>query len=95
MSIGRFVQDYSGPGDDMRLRIRDLREDRDLTQQKVADYLHVKQNTYSQYEIGVLNYPVEVLIKLAVFYDVSMDYLVGLTDDPTPPKRTVKKEGAE
>ena len=76
-------------------RIRNLREDRDLTQQKVADYLHVKQNTYSQYEIGVLNYPVEVLIKLAVFYDVIMDYLVGLTDDPTPPKRTVKKEGAE
>ena len=57
-------------------RIRNLREDRDLTQQKVADYLHVKQNTYSQYEIGVLNYPVEVLIKLAVFYDVSMDYLI-------------------
>ena len=71
-------------------RIRNLREDRDLTRQKVADYLHVKQNTYFQ-----LNYPVEVLIKLAVFYDVSMDYLVGLTDDPTPPKRTVKKEGAE
>ena len=76
-------------------RIRNLREERDLTQQKVSDYLHVKQNTYFQYEIGVLNYPVEVLIKLAVFYDVSMDYLVGLTDDPTPPKRTVKKEGAE
>ena len=47
-------------------RIRNLRVDNDLTQQKVADYLHVKQNTYSQYEIGVLNYPVEVLIKLAL-----------------------------
>ena len=62
-------------------RIRNLREDRDLTQQKVADYLHVKQNNYFQYEIGVLNYPVEVLIKLAVFYDVSMDYLMGRTDE--------------
>lgn len=41
MSIGRFVQDYSGPGDDMRLRIRDLREDRDLTQKEIADYLLV------------------------------------------------------
>ena len=62
-------------------RIRNLREERDPTQQKVADYLHVKQNTYFQYEIGVLNYPVEVLIKLAVFYDVSMDYLMGRTDE--------------
>ena len=46
-------------------RIRNLRVDNDLTRQKVADYLHVKRNTYSQYEIGVLNYPVEVLIKLS------------------------------
>ena len=65
-------------------RIRNLREERDLTQQKVADYLHVKQNTYFQYEIGVLNYPVEVLIKLAVFYDVSMDYLLGLSNRKRP-----------
>ena len=73
-------------------RIRNLRVDNDLTQQKVADYLHVKQNTYSQYEIGVLNYPVEVLIKLALLYNVSIDYLVGLTDDPTPPKTLREKE---
>ena len=76
-------------------RIRNLRVDNDLTQQKVANYLHVKQNTYSQYEIGVLNYPVKVLIKLALLYNVSIDYLVGLTDDPTPPKRCGKRKGAE
>ena len=76
-------------------RIRNLRVDNDLTQQKVADYLRVKQNTYSQYEIGVLNYPVKVLIKLALLYNVSIDYLVGLTDDPTPPKRCGKRKGAE
>ena len=66
-------------------RIRNLRVDNDLTQQK----------TYSQYEIGVLNYPVKVLIKLALLYNVSIDYLVGLTDDPTPPKRCGKRKGAE
>ena len=76
-------------------RIRDLRVDHSYTQQQVADYLGVRQNTYSQYEIGVLNYPVEVLIKLALLYNVSIDYLVGLTDDPTPPKRCGKRKGAE
>ena len=76
-------------------RIRNLRVDNDLTRQKVADYLHVKRITYSQYEIGVLNYPVEVLIKLALLYNVSIDYLVGPTDDPAPPKRCGKRKGAE
>lgn len=65
-------------------RIRNLRIDRDLTQQAVAEMLNVKQNTYSQYEIGVLNYPLEVIISLAKFYGTSIDYLVGITDDPTP-----------
>ena len=46
--------------------------------------LHIKQNTYSQYEIGVLNYPVDVLIKLADFYGVSVDYLLGRTKNKTP-----------
>jgi len=65
-------------------RIRDLRVDADLTQEKIAQMLGVKQNTYSQYELGVLKYPVEVLIKLAVFYDTSVDYLIGLTDEKKP-----------
>ena len=69
-------------------RIRDLRLDRGLSQQQIAELLNVKQNTYSQYEIGVLNYPVDVLIKLARFYNTSVDYLLGLTDEAAPyPRR--------
>lgn len=69
--------------------IRNLREDHDYTQRQIAEYLHVKQNTYSQYEIGVLNYPVEALVRLADFYGVSVDYLHGRTDvqTPYPPKK--------
>mgnify|MGYP002533180997 CR=1 FL=1 len=63
-------------------RIRDMRIDRGLTQKEVAKVINVKQNTYSQYEIGVLNYPLDVVIKLAEFYETSVDYLVGLTDVP-------------
>ena len=69
-------------------RIRNLRIDRNLSQQKIAELLNVKQNTYSQFEIGVLNYPIDVLIKLAAFYDTSVDYLLGLTDERKPyPRR--------
>lgn len=64
--------------------IRGLRIDGGYTQREIAQYLNVKQNTYSQYEIGVLNYPVEVLMKLADFYGVSVDYLLGRTDVKTP-----------
>lgn len=68
--------------------IRNLRIDRGLTQSKVAEYLNVKQNTYSQYEIGVLNYPVDVVVKLADYYGVSVDYLLGRTSvrEPYPAK---------
>lgn len=68
--------------------IRNLRIDRGLTQSKVAEYLNVKQNTYSQYEIGVLNYPVDVVVKLADYYGVSVDYLLGRTPvrEPYPSK---------
>ncbi|MEA4994660.1 hypothetical protein SDC9_119327 [bioreactor metagenome] len=65
-------------------RIRSLRIDRGLTQREVAEVLHVKQNTYCQYEIGVLNYPLDVAVRLAKYYGVSVDYLVGLTDEPLP-----------
>ncbi len=65
-------------------RIRNLRIDRGLTQQTIAEFLNVKQNTYSQYEIGVLNYPLDVVVRLACFYGVSVDYLVELTDLQTP-----------
>ena len=61
--------------------IRSLRVDVCMTQQQVAEYLNVKQNTYSQYEIGVLNYPIDVLCRLADLYQVSVDYLLGRTDE--------------
>ncbi len=65
-------------------RIRMLREDNNYTQKQIAEYLNVKQNTYSQYECGVLNYPVDILIKLADFYGVSVDYLLGRTSVKEP-----------
>lgn len=68
-------------------RIRNLRIDNNFTQQQVADYLNVKQNTYSQYELGVLNYPVDVLIKLSILYKTSVDYLLGLTNNSMPYER--------
>ena len=57
--------------------IRNLREDNDKIQVELAKYLNVKQTTYSKYELGKINVPVEVLIKLADYYDVTIDYLVG------------------
>ena len=69
-------------------RIRNLRIDNGLTQADVARLLNVSQNTYSQYEIGVMRYPLDAVVELAKFYDVSIDYLVGLTDEPKPyPRR--------
>lgn len=68
----------------MKTRIRDLREDRDLKQTDIANILKIHQTTYSDYEIGKLNVPVDVLIKLAEFYKTSVDYLLFLTDNPEP-----------
>ncbi len=68
-------------------RIRNLREDRDLKQKQIAEYLKIHQTTYSDYELGNLNVPIDVLIKLAKFYGTSIDYIVGLTDNPTPYKQ--------
>jgi len=59
--------------------IRNLREDNDKLQVELAAYLDVKQTTYSKYELGKINIPVDVLIKLADYYDVSLDFLVGRT----------------
>ena len=62
------------------MRIKDIREDMDLTQREIADYLHIKQNTYSQYENGQRQIPLDALIALAAYYRTSTDYLLGLTD---------------
>jgi transcriptional regulator with XRE-family HTH domain len=65
-----------------------MRTDCGLSQQQIADMLNVKQNTYSQYEIGVLNYPLDVVVRLAEYYGTSVDYLLGLTDEKAPyPRR--------
>lgn len=66
------------------MRIRDMREDRDLTQKQLADHLHIRQNTYSQYETGQRQLPLDVLIALARYYKTSADYLLGLTDERKP-----------
>ncbi len=61
-------------------RIRDLREDRDMTQQQIADILSCSQRVYSNYERGEVSINAETLVKLADFYDVSIDYLLNRTD---------------
>jgi len=68
------------------MRLKDIREDRDLTQREIAAYLHIRQNTYSQYENGQRQIPIDALIALARYYRTSTDYLLGLTDkaDPYP-----------
>ena len=73
------------------MRLKDIREDHDLTQKTLAALLHVKQNTYSQYENGQRGIPVELLVALAQFYHTSTDYLLGLTDLPKPYPRAEKK----
>ncbi len=63
------------------MRLKDIREDKDLKQSQIAEILNVKQNTYSQYESGQRQIPINALIILAEFYNVSVDYLLGLTDN--------------
>ncbi|WP_374042102.1 helix-turn-helix domain-containing protein [uncultured Oscillibacter sp.] len=65
-------------------RIYDLREDHDYTQKAVAEYLEIHPNVYRRYEKGTRTFPLDLIIKLADFYGVSTDYLLGRTDVPTP-----------
>lgn len=69
-------------------RMRDLREDCDKTQQEIADVLNMHRSVYRRYESGERETPAWVVVKLADYYQVSTDYLLGRTDDPTPPKGT-------
>lgn len=66
----------------MYVNIRALREDADITQKQVAEYLHCSQQVYSNYELGQRDIPTDILIKLAELYNVSTDFLLGLTSDP-------------
>ena len=63
-------------------RIRDLREDKDMTQTQLSQILNCSQRIYSNYERGEVDIPTEILVKLADFHDVSVDYLLGRTDNP-------------
>lgn len=69
------------------LKIRDLREDKDLTQKQIADYLMCDQSLYSKYEREERDLPLSVAVKLARYYNTSIDYLVGLTEEKRPYKR--------
>lgn len=67
-------------------RIQDLRIDSDLSQKKIGEILHISQRSYSHYETGSRNIPIEMLIRLADYYDTTIDYLVGITDNKEPIK---------
>ena len=66
----------------MYRRIRDLREDSDMTQKQVALKLNCSQQVYSNYELGQRDVPTDILIKLSMIYNVSVDYILGISDDP-------------
>ena len=75
----------------MYRRIRDLREDNDLSQKQLAQILGMSQTGYSKYETGENDTPTQILIKLALYYNTSVDYLLGLTDIKEPPNDRKKK----
>ena len=72
-------------------RIRYMREDNDIKQQTLADYLGCRQPTYANYELGNREIPLDIIIKLARYYNTSVDYLLGLTDIIEPYPRNIKK----
>lgn len=74
-------------GDVMKIRIRDLREDNDLTQRQIADFLLCDQSLYSKYERGEREIPLKIIVKLAEYYNVSVDYILGLTSEKSPFKK--------
>ena len=75
MSISHSVIKYNN-----YMKLKELREENGVSQQEIAKYLNIKQNTYSQYETGKRQLPVEILIKIAEFYNTSTDYILGLED---------------
>ena len=88
MSISQteiYYNKYESRGGES-VRLKDLREDRDIKQRTIAEFLHIGQNTYSQYENGQRQLPIPTLIKLAKYYGVSTDYILCLTDNPKPYK---------
>ena len=83
---------YIGIGDVMICgRIKNLREDKDWTQQEIADMLHICRSTYSAYENGANAVPLEILIKISNIYKTSVDYVLDLTDNKAPYERKRRK----
>lgn len=76
------------------IRLKDLREDKDLYQKDVAKVLNISQTTYSKYELEKINIPVESLRTLAIFFGTSTDFILGLTNDPSPYPRLNKMKEA-
>lgn len=73
-------------------RIRDLREDKDLSIREIAELLHMHRTTYYNYETGKRELPFELAITLAKFYDVSLDYIAGLTNEITPQRKKMRQK---
>lgn len=80
----QMVMEVGADMDNYYPRIKDLREDNDLSQQFVAEFLKMKQPQYSRYERGLRDVPTDILIKLAELYKTSTDYILGLTDNSKP-----------
>ncbi|MBQ7654075.1 MAG: helix-turn-helix transcriptional regulator [Clostridia bacterium] len=89
MSISQFVKCIIG-SEVVYMRLKELREDNDLRQIDIAKKLNVLQNTYSQYENGQRQIPINLLINLSEFYKTSVDYILELTDEKKPYKRRKK-----
>lgn len=73
------------------MRLKDLREDNDLLQKDIAKILNIAERTYSGYETGSRNLPIEILIALAKFYNTSTDYILGLTNNKNPYPKSNKQ----
>lgn len=86
MSIPNGYESWCVRVDNYYPRLRDLREDHDLSQRQIADYLGMKQPQYNRYERGLRDVPTDVLIRLAKLYKTSTDYILGLTNHSRPYK---------
>ena len=73
------------------IRLKDLREDRDLSQKDMSKTLNISQTNYSKYELEKINIPIDTLRKLALFFNTSIDYILGLTNEIKPYPRSKKK----
>ena len=82
--LAGYCYNKSGDNNMIYKRLKDLREDRDLTQQQVADKLGVSRSVYSDYENGHTSCPAVILVELSHLYNTSLDYLLNQTDNPTP-----------